>query len=106
MNYFLKTTLLISAFCILCSSGYAGVSAVHIFPDKPGPNDTITLIYYANTGNQALAHYQSDIFIHTGLITSTSSSATSWKHIIGEWGISDQKVKMNRIRYFKDCLRF
>ena len=97
MNYFLKTTLLLSAFCILCSSGYAGVSAVHIFPDKPGPNDTITLIYYANTGNQALAHYQSDIFIHTGLITSTSSSATSWKHVMGEWGTSDQKVKMNRI---------
>jgi len=97
MNYLFKTTLLISALCVLCSSGYAGISAVHIFPEKPGPNDTITLLYYAQAGNQALAHYQSDIFIHTGLITSTSSSPTSWKHVVGEWGTFDKKVKMNRI---------
>lgn len=68
---------------------------VSLSPVFATQNDTVTLIYDATKGNAALVNLgPPDVYIHTGLITNLSSSATDWKHVQGVWGTDDLPRKM------------
>ena len=51
-------------------------------PDFPKENDNIIITLDASKGNQGLFNYSttSDVYVHIGLITSASTSATDWKY--------------------------
>jgi hypothetical protein len=71
----------------------------------PGRNSTITITYDASQGNAALLN-TSTIYAHTGLITSRSSSSTSWLYTQGIWGTADSRVLMTSIGNHKYTLTF
>lgn len=52
-------------------------------PDFPKDNDNISITVDATKGNRALNNYTpvSDVFIHTGVITNLSTSATDWRYV-------------------------
>jgi len=66
-------------------------------PPDPSPADTVTLTYNANKGNKALSGYEGDVYLHTGVITQKSIDGGDWKHVVGNWGEDDPRVKMTSI---------
>ena len=66
-------------------------------PADPSPTDTIILTYNSSEGNEALAYYTGIIYLHTGVITQNSIDGGDWKHVIGNWGEDDKRVKMTSI---------
>src|SRR4030095_13026929 len=87
------TVLFASLLCILNYSN-AQVTAVPVFPSA---NDAVTLYYDATLGNGALANYNGDVYIHTGVITNLSNGPTDWKHVVTIWGTTDPDYKMTAL---------
>ena len=56
-------------------------------PDFAKDNDNITITMDAAKGNQGLNNYAttSDVYLHTGVITSSSTSATDWRYSKFTW---------------------
>ncbi len=65
-------------------------------PAFPTKDDDITLYFDASEGNGALAGLDENVYAHMGLITSSSSSATDWKYVIGNWGTDDSRTLMTK----------
>jgi len=57
-------------------------------PAFPKDNDNIVITLDASKGNQGLFNYAptSDVYVHTGVITSSSSSSSDWKYSKFTWG--------------------
>lgn len=86
--------LLFLSLSIYYSLSYSQV--VSLDPVFASPNQQVTIIYDASKGNKALVG-QSTVYAHTGVITNLSSSPTAWRHVQGNWGTDDAKVKMTKI---------
>jgi len=71
-------------------------TAAVVWTNPPFPNqlDDITVFYDASEGNGALEGFNGDVYAHTGVITSNSSSDGDWQHVIGNWGTADARVLM------------
>ncbi|MEM9546366.1 MAG: alpha-amylase family glycosyl hydrolase [Bacteroidota bacterium] len=69
---------------------------VSIDPPFPKRDEMVTITYDASKGNGGLVG-ESQVYMHTGLITSTSTSGSDWKFVVGNWGTDDQRVKMTNI---------
>jgi len=56
-------------------------------PDFAKDNDNITITMDAAKGNQGLNNYAttSDVYVHTGVITSSSTTATDWRYSKFTW---------------------
>ncbi len=65
-------------------------------PAFPTVNDVVTITYDATQGNAALIN-QNQVYCHTGLITSTSTSPSNWQYVQGTWGTADPDVVMTNI---------
>jgi 1,4-alpha-glucan branching enzyme len=75
------------------------------------PNDTSKIVIEADfsKGNRGLYNYANtnDVYVHIGLITSESATATDWKHVRFTWGTTNDTAKAvslgnNRYRYTVD----
>jgi len=68
-----------------------------LVPADPKPNDEVTLIFNPEKGNAALKDYKGTVYFHTGVITDRSIDGGDWKHVIGNWGEADNRVKMQAV---------
>ena len=66
-------------------------------PELPTIDDDITVYYNAAEGNGELAGFDGTVYAHAGVITNQSSSPTDWKHVVGNWGTPDPRVRMTRV---------
>ena len=64
-----------------------------VSPVFPKEIDTVTIVYNAKLGNGALVG-ASQVYAHTGVITTASTSGSDWKHVVGTWGTADNRTKM------------
>jgi 1,4-alpha-glucan branching enzyme len=80
----------------ICLTFLAKSQLLTVNPAFPTVNDVVTITYDATLGNAALIN-QSQIYCHTGLITSTSTSPTNWQYVQGTWGTADPDVAMTNI---------
>ena len=69
---------------------------LEVNPAFPTVNDVVTITYDASLGNEALVN-QNQIYCHTGVITSTSTSQTNWQFVQGNWGTADPEVSMTYV---------
>lgn len=91
---------------ILCLSIFqANAQIVSVTPYFPTVADDVTITYDATQGNAGLLG-QTQVYMHTGLITDKSSSNSDWQHVTGNWGQADPKVKMNYIGNNKHIISF
>jgi hypothetical protein len=67
---------------------------VTVQPATASLDDTITITYDASAGNQALLNCNGSVYMHTGVITGKSLDGHDWKHVVGNWGQDDSRVKM------------
>ena len=68
-----------------------------LYPINPPIDDTVVLTYNTNTGNKSMAGMDGTVYLHTGAITDRSIDGGDWKHVVGNWGEDDDRVKMNSI---------
>lgn len=59
--------------------------------------DSITVTFNALEGNAGLANYTGDVYAHTGVITSASTSNTDWKYVKTGWGVNTPETKLTRL---------
>jgi 1,4-alpha-glucan branching enzyme len=74
---------------------FAAVAALHVHaqlliwsPGFPTDNSSITITLDATRGNKGLQGFAGPVFLHTGVITSNSTSPSDWKYVQGTWGTS------------------
>lgn len=96
-NYFLVLLAIVST----------GINAqvISTLPVFPKESDTVTIIYDASLGNGALKGI-SPIYAHAGVITNLSTSGSDWKHVVGNWGTADNRVKMTSLGNNKWMLKY
>jgi oligosaccharide 4-alpha-D-glucosyltransferase len=87
--------LCIAGLFIFIQTGFSQVA--WFIPDNPPRNKMATLVFNAKAGNGALAGYQCDVYFHTGVITNKSIDGGDWKHVVGNWGEADSRVKMTSL---------
>lgn len=60
-------------------------------------SDSVTVIFDATQGNAGLLGYTGDVYAHTGVITSASTSNSDWKYVKTNWGVNTPETKLTRI---------
>ncbi|MEE4260212.1 MAG: TIM-barrel domain-containing protein, partial [Bacteroidales bacterium] len=90
-----KTSLLI--FIMLLVMGNVLAQIAWLEPSDPTPIESVTITYNSNEGNKALAGYEGTVYLHTGVITQNSIDGGDWKHVVGNWGEDDERVKMTSV---------
>lgn len=88
----MKKTLLF-LFLLFVSLTFA--QSVTTVPVIPTAADVITITFDA-TGSE-LDGYTGDVYAHTGVITTSSTSNTDWKHVIGTWGNNVTQPQLTRL---------
>ncbi len=95
--------LILSLFVLTAPIVQAQILSVD--PVFPTSDDTVTIIYDATQGNAALAGV-SPVYVHTGLITSQSTSPSDWQYEQGTWAMTGDSILMedlgnnlHKIRY-------
>ncbi len=73
------------------------VGAVYTIPAMPLEDSSVVVYFDATLGNGALAGYTGDVYAHTGVITTKSSTPTEWLHVVSDWGENLAKTKFTRI---------
>ncbi len=90
-----KLTLFLGALLLLLSP-HLPAQVLTVTPTFPTLDDTVTIVYDATQGNAALVG-ASPVYAHTGIITTTSSSPSDWKYVVGNWGTADNRVLMTSL---------
>jgi 1,4-alpha-glucan branching enzyme len=66
-------------------------------PEFPLPGSTVTITYNADQGNATLAGYSGEIYAHTGVITSQSTSPSDWKYVKTDWAENTTATQLTNI---------
>ncbi len=90
----LRTVSRLLLFVKLVAIPSAHGQVVWTYPHFPTVNSPVTIYYDASKGNGALANFTGDIYIHTGVITTLSTSGTDWKHVVTTWGVANPAWKL------------
>lgn len=85
-------TLLILLFISLQASSQV-ITSVPAFPTE---SSDITITFDASKGTAGLANFTGDVYAHTGVITTTSTSDTNWRYVVAGWGEFIPKAKLTR----------
>ena len=80
----------------IANSAQLFAQILNVSPAFPTSTDIVTITYKATEGNGSLTGI-SPIYMHAGLITSASTSATDWKFVKGAWGTADATVLMTNL---------
>ena len=82
--------------CILSSS--IAVSQIIVTnPAFPTDDNSVIITYDATQGSAGLEGYTGDVYAHTGVISSASSSSSDWKYVMTQWGQNTPETKLTRI---------
>jgi len=81
---------------ILCLTHWAHAQVITTDPAFPLVDQMVTITFHADQGNGALAGFTGDVYAHTGVITSSSTTPSDWKYVKSEWATTDPNVLMTR----------
>jgi hypothetical protein len=83
----MKHRLMVTAWCAVLPL-FLSAQVVWTEPPFPSASDQVTLYYDASQGNGELEGVI-PVYIHTGLITSNSTSPTDWQYVNMPWASTD-----------------
>lgn len=66
-------------------------------PDVPFDNLAVTIAFNAAEGDQGLMDYTGDVYAHTGVITSESTSASDWRYVKAGWSENKPECKLTNL---------
>jgi len=91
-----RITSLLSFF-ILFIIGNLNAQLVWTEPAFPTPSSAVTVYFDATQGTGGLAGCNCDVYVHTGVITSASTSPSDWKYVFTAWGQENPDWKMEPV---------
>jgi glycosidase len=65
--------------------------------DFPTQNDEVIITFFADRGNQGMKGFTGDVYAHTGVITSESTSPSDWRYTKTDWNQNTPETKLTRI---------
>ena len=65
-------------------------------PALPIESQGVTISFDAAQGTGGLKDLTGDVYVHTGVITNKSTSASDWKYVVGTWGNNTTQPKLTR----------
>lgn len=76
-----------------------GLNAQLIVTDPAAPTDdqSVTITFDATQGTGGLADCNCDVYLHTGVITNTSSNPSDWKYVPTEWGVANAAWRLSPV---------
>ncbi|TLX75335.1 T9SS type A sorting domain-containing protein [Labilibacter sediminis] len=80
-----------------CVGLLATAQVITTAPTVPVDNQSVVVTFNAAEGNQGLKDYTGDIYAHTGVITSESTSSSDWKYVQAGWSENIEKCKLTSI---------
>lgn len=80
---------------IVC--GTADAQILTADPAFPTINDQVTIVFDATQGTGGLANCNCDVYLHTGVITSASTSNSDWKYVTTTWGQANAAWRMTPV---------
>src|SRR5262245_45896526 len=94
--------LLIAVMGLLCISARVSGQLLVTTPDFPKDNDNLVITMDATKGNQGLNNFANpnDVYVHTGVITSSSTSSGDWRYV-RNFGTPDNQVFTTAIPQLK-----
>src|SRR4051812_39536587 len=80
-KYTVKGCVLLPVSLFLVNVAFAQL--LTLVPAFPADTSSVTIIVDCTKGNRGLANYAntSDVYIHTGVITSQSANANDWRYV-------------------------
>lgn len=76
----------------------ASAQVVTSDPPYPTLQDSVIVYFHADRGDQGLMGYSgSDIYAHTGVITSESTDGSDWRYVIAGWSENLPKAHLTRV---------
>jgi 1,4-alpha-glucan branching enzyme len=85
-------SFLISIFIVSTS-----IAQITVEPALPTEDDQVVIMFNSTLGNGGLAGYTGDIYAHTGVITSSSSSSSDWKYVKAGWTENIPECKLTSV---------
>ncbi len=76
------------------SHGFAQVATM--VPADATVDDDVTIYFDATRGDQGLLDFDGDVYAHTGIITTESTSGSDWKYVVADWGTANEDVLLTR----------
>ena len=73
-------------------------------PPFPQADQSVTIYFDATAGNGGLAEYTGEVYAHTGVLTSGSTSGADWKYVKTDWGENTPETRLIRIGYNRYAL--
>lgn len=94
----------IGIFFLLLAPGSMSAQLLSWAPAFPKASDPITITLDATKGDLGLMGYNGNVYVHVGVITSSSKNAADWKYVPFAWGGTaitslTTAVGVNRWRY-------
>lgn len=97
--------LLLAAYPVEANNNNLPESEIYVYPsvincnyDFPtADNSDIVITFRSDLGTAGLKDYTGDIYAHTGVITSQSTSSSDWKYEIADWSENLDKAKLTKI---------
>lgn len=93
-------------FFFLLFQVYSTAQLIWTEPVFPTSNQAISVYFDAAKGTAGLKDCNCDIYVHTGLITSKSTSNSDWKYVFTEWGVANNDWKMQPVAGSPNVYRF
>lgn len=87
----------IASFLIFLNFYILNCQIVYTEPSFPTLNNEVTVYFDASQGTAGLKDCNCDVYVHTGVITSASTSGSDWKHVVTSWGVANPLWKMTRV---------
>ena len=94
-----------SLLCLFLMGSTLHAQVLSLNPVFPKETDTVTIVYNAKLGNGALVG-ATQVYAHTGVITTLSTSGSNWRYVVGNWGTADARTKMTSLGNDKWQLRY
>ena len=93
----MKRTILFSFFAALCCWSSIQAQIITADPVFPQQDDAVTIFFDATQGTAGLMDCNCDVYLHTGVITSESTSPSDWKYVATTWGQANPAWKMDPV---------
>jgi 1,4-alpha-glucan branching enzyme len=81
---------------LLCAAPLTA-QVITLSPALPTDLDSVTIVFDASQGNKGLMDYPGDVYAHTGVITSNSTSYSDWRYVRAGWGVNIPSCKLTRL---------
>jgi len=89
--------LILSTFFSLIITIASMAQLISADPALPTENDQVVITYNSALGSGGLTGYTDDIYAHTGVITSNSSSGSDWKYVKAGWNENIPACKLTMV---------